>query len=76
MKNGGRVSGDSKPQHITISEKKKAKNIKNKRLLMNNDDASVVRVTWEEAQELLRPATEPTAVVTIDGYEFEEYEVV
>lgn len=43
---------------------------------MNNDDASVVRVTWEEAQELLRPATEPTAVVTIDGYEFEEYEVV
>lgn len=43
---------------------------------MNNDDASELRVTWEEAQELFRPApsAEPT-VVTVDGYEFEEFEV-
>lgn len=43
---------------------------------MNNDDSSMVRLTWDEAQEMLRPATEPTGVVMIDGFEFEEYEVV
>lgn len=43
---------------------------------MHNDDANEVRVTWEEAQELLRPApnAKPT-VVTIDGFEIEEYDV-
>ncbi|KAL1565761.1 B3 domain-containing transcription repressor VAL1-like isoform X2 [Salvia divinorum] len=73
--NGGRASEDPQPPHLTIAEKKKARNIKNKRLHMNNDEASELRVTWEEAQELLRPApsSEPT-VVTIDGYEFEEFE--
>lgn len=76
MKNGGRASDDSQPPHLTISEKKKARNIKNKRLHMNNDEASELRVTWEEAQELFRPApsSEPT-VITVDGYEFEEFEV-
>ncbi|KAL1541030.1 B3 domain-containing transcription repressor VAL1-like [Salvia divinorum] len=73
--NGGRASDDSQPPHLTISEKKKARNIKNKRLHMHNDEASELRVTWEEAQELFRPAlsSEPT-VVTVDGYEFEEFE--
>ncbi|XP_042014730.1 B3 domain-containing transcription repressor VAL1-like [Salvia splendens] len=73
--NGGRASDDSQPPHLTISEKKKARNIKNKRLHMHNNEASELRVTWEEAQELFRPApsSEPT-VVTVDGYEFEEFE--
>lgn len=59
-----------------MSEKKKAKNIKNKRLLMNNDDATNVRITWEEAQELFRPSpsAEP-AVFNVEDYEFEEFEV-
>ncbi|XP_041999193.1 B3 domain-containing transcription repressor VAL1-like isoform X1 [Salvia splendens] len=72
--NGGQASDDPQP-HLTTAEKKKARNIKNKRLHMNNDEASELRVTWEEAQELLRPApsSEPT-VVTVDGYEFEEFE--
>ncbi|KAG6401350.1 hypothetical protein SASPL_138203 [Salvia splendens] len=73
--NGGRASDDSQPPHLDISEKKKARNIKNKRLHMHNDEASELRVTWEEAQELFRPApsSEPT-VITVDGYEFEEFE--
>lgn len=43
---------------------------------MHSDDAMELRITWEEAQELLRPppAAKPT-VVMIDDFEFEEYEV-
>ncbi|KAG8371578.1 hypothetical protein BUALT_Bualt13G0102500 [Buddleja alternifolia] len=72
---GGRMSDDSLQQHMTMSEKKKAKNIKNKRLLMHNDDAMELRITWEEAQELFRPSpsSEPT-VVMVDDQEFEEFE--
>lgn len=63
---------------MSMPEKKKARNIgsKSKRLLMHSDDAMELRITWEEAQELLRPppAAKPT-VVMIDDFEFEEYEV-
>lgn len=74
VKNGGRTSDDSLQQ--SISEKKKVKNIKNKRLLMHTDDAMELRITWEEAQELLRPSptAEPT-VVMVEDHEFEEFEV-
>lgn len=43
---------------------------------MHSDDAMELRVTWEEAQELLRPSptAEPT-VVMVDDHEFEEFEV-
>lgn len=43
---------------------------------MNNDDATNVRITWEEAQELFRPSpsAEP-AVFNVEDYEFEEFEV-
>lgn len=60
-----------------MSEKKKAKNIKNKRLLMHSDDAMELRITWEEAQELLRPSptAEPT-VVMVEDHLFEEFEVI
>lgn len=43
---------------------------------MHTDDAMELRLTWEEAQELLRPP--PTAkptVVMVDDHEFEEFEV-
>ncbi|KAK6122173.1 hypothetical protein DH2020_044084 [Rehmannia glutinosa] len=75
LSNGGRGFDDSQKQHMSMSEKKKAKNIKNKRLLMHNDEAVELRVTWEEAQELFRPSpsAEPT-VVLVEDHEFEEFE--
>ncbi|TVT96769.1 hypothetical protein EJB05_58010 [Eragrostis curvula] len=56
---------------------KRSRNIgsKSRRFLMDAEDALELKLTWEEAQELLRPA--PTAkptVVTIEDYEFEEYD--
>ncbi|OIT02885.1 b3 domain-containing transcription repressor val1 [Nicotiana attenuata] len=77
LPNGGRTSDDSVNRQVPISEKKKAKNIgsKNKRLLMHADDVMELRITWEEAQELLRPPpTSKPTVVVIEDYEFEEYE--
>lgn len=76
MKNGGRTSDDSLQRHMPVSEKKKARNIKNKRLLMHSDDVKELRVTWEEAQELLRPSpTSKPSVVMVEDHEFEEFEV-
>jgi hypothetical protein len=49
---------------------------KSRRFLMDAEVALELKLTWEEAQELLRPA--PTAMptfVTIEDYEFEEYDV-
>jgi len=43
---------------------------------MDGEDAMELKLIWEEAQELLRPA--PTAkptIVMIEDYEFEEYDV-
>ncbi|GJN33429.1 hypothetical protein PR202_gb22027 [Eleusine coracana subsp. coracana] len=56
---------------------KRSRNIgsKSRRFLMDAEEALELKLTWEEAQELLRPA--PTAkpnVVTIEDYEFEEYD--
>lgn len=43
---------------------------------MHTNDAMELRITWEEAQELLRPSptAEPT-VVMVEDHEFEEFEV-
>lgn len=43
---------------------------------MDNEEALELKLSWEEAQELLRPApsAKPT-VVMIEDYEFEEYDV-
>lgn len=48
---------------------------KSRRLLMDAEDALELKLSWEEAQELLRPApsAKPT-VVMIEDYEFEEYD--
>lgn len=43
---------------------------------MHSEDAIELRITWEEAQELLRPppSAKPT-IVMVDNHEFEEYDV-
>ncbi|XP_028056621.1 B3 domain-containing transcription repressor VAL1 isoform X1 [Camellia sinensis] len=74
---GGRTNEDSPQQLRPILEKKRNRNIgsKSKRLLLHNEEAMELRLTWEEAQELLRPppSAKPT-VVMIDNHEFEEYD--
>lgn len=74
---GGRTNDASGQQPVLTIEKKGARNIgsKNKRLLMHSEDALELRLTWEEAQDLLRPppSANPT-IVTIDDHEFEEYD--
>lgn len=48
---------------------------KNKRLRMDNMDLIELKITWEEAQGLLRPPSNHLpSVVIIEGLEFEEYE--
>ncbi|XP_031122376.1 B3 domain-containing transcription repressor VAL1-like isoform X3 [Ipomoea triloba] len=75
--NGGRETDKLLQRNVLSPEKKKVRNIgcKNKRLLMHSEDAMELRITWEEAQELLRPppTVNPTIVV-IENQEFEEYD--
>ncbi|RDY07748.1 B3 domain-containing transcription repressor VAL1, partial [Mucuna pruriens] len=70
------VNNDLLQQLISVSEKR-TQNIgpMSKRFLIHNEDAKELRLTWEEAQELLRPApsVKPT-IVKIEDQEFEEYE--
>ncbi|KAJ6815729.1 putative pentatricopeptide repeat-containing protein [Iris pallida] len=48
---------------------------KSKRLRIENEDSIELKLTWEEAQELLRPPPNVVpSVVVIEGHEFEEYE--
>ncbi|KAG2637697.1 hypothetical protein PVAP13_2NG534103 [Panicum virgatum] len=56
--------------------KRKAANLtpKNKRLRMENEESMELKITWEEAQELLRPPPKAPNIVIVDGHEFEEYE--
>ncbi|RZR87449.1 hypothetical protein BHM03_00014865 [Ensete ventricosum] len=57
---------------------KRTRNIgaKSRRLLMNTDDALELKLTWEEAQELLRPPpSAKPSIVTIEDYDVEEYDV-
>ncbi|PPS00724.1 hypothetical protein GOBAR_AA19944 [Gossypium barbadense] len=47
---------------------------KSKRLRIDNEDMIELKLTWEEAQGLLRPPPNHVAnVVSIKGFEFEEY---
>ncbi|WCJ27841.1 B3 domain-containing protein Os07g0679700 [Euphorbia peplus] len=62
---------------LLIPERKKARNIgsKSKRLLIDSLDALELKLTWEEAQDLLRPPpTIKPSIVTIEEHDFEEYE--
>ncbi|XP_022888053.1 B3 domain-containing transcription repressor VAL1-like [Olea europaea var. sylvestris] len=75
LSNGAKTSDESMQQNKPASEKKKTRNMKNKRLLMHNEDAMELRITWEEAQDLLRPSptVQPT-IVMIEDHAFEEYD--
>lgn len=57
--------------------KRKATSIgpKIKRFRMDSEESMELKITWEEAQELLRPPLKAPSVVIVDGHEFEEYEV-
>lgn len=77
--NHGQKTNEDSPQKSLLGmEKKRTRNIgsKSKRLLMHSEEAMELRLTWEEAQDLLRPS--PSAqpnIVTIEDHEFEEYDV-
>ncbi|POO03696.1 Zinc finger-type transcription factor, partial [Trema orientale] len=60
-----------------ISRKRKSSTLgsKSKRLRIENEDMMELKLTWEEAQGLLRPPSNHVpSVVVIEGFEFEEYE--
>ncbi|KAF8029696.1 hypothetical protein BT93_E2199 [Corymbia citriodora subsp. variegata] len=63
----------------SLSRKRKSSTLgsKSKRLRIENEDVIELKLTWEEAQGLLRPPPPPNhipSVVVIEGFEFEEYE--
>ncbi|CAJ2655516.1 unnamed protein product [Trifolium pratense] len=64
---------------VLVPEKKRTRNIgsKSKRLLIDSQDALELKLTWEEAQDLLRPPPEvKPSVVMIEDHLFEEYESI
>ncbi|BAT88224.1 hypothetical protein VIGAN_05167200 [Vigna angularis var. angularis] len=75
--NGIMTNNTSLQRKVSVSEKKKTRNIgpKSKRLLIDNEDARELKLTWEEAQDLLRPppSVKPS-IVTIEDQVFEEYD--
>lgn len=61
-----------------VPERKRARNIGigSKRLLIDSQEALDLKLTWEEAQDLLRPPmTVKPSIVMIEDHAFEEYEV-
>ncbi|KAL5580525.1 hypothetical protein UlMin_012967 [Ulmus minor] len=73
---GCKTNEDIPQQPVPNLERKRARNIgsKSKRLLMHSEDALELRLTWEEAQDLLRPPpTVKPSIVTIEDQVFEEY---
>ncbi|CAJ1948384.1 unnamed protein product [Sphenostylis stenocarpa] len=62
---------------VLVPDKKRTRNIgsKSKRLLIDSQDALELKLTWEEAQDLLRPPpTVKPSIVMIEDHVFEEYE--
>ncbi|KAF9595750.1 hypothetical protein IFM89_003492 [Coptis chinensis] len=76
-KHGGWSCEGLSLQPPLIPEKRRSRNIgsKSKRLLIDSEDALQLKLTWEEAQDLLRPPPSVKAsIVRIEDFEFEEYE--
>ena len=74
----GYIAKEALADKYYMPKKRKNSNLgsKSKRLRIENDDLIELKVTWEEAQGLLRPpANHVPTVVVIEGFEFEEYEV-
>ncbi|VFQ80109.1 unnamed protein product [Cuscuta campestris] len=76
-KDGGNETDNFLQRNGIVPEKKKIRNIgcKNKRLLIHTEDAMELKITWEEAQDLLCPPpnVNPT-IIMIEDCEFEEYD--
>ncbi|ESR62467.1 hypothetical protein CICLE_v10014219mg [Citrus x clementina] len=73
----GYIATEALGAKSSISRKRKNTTLgsKSKRLKIENEDVIELKLTWEEAQGLLRPPPNNVpSVVVIEGYEFEEYE--
>ncbi|XP_012481343.1 B3 domain-containing transcription repressor VAL2 isoform X2 [Gossypium raimondii] len=86
---GGDISGHKSDMHedriredllltsMLTPERKRTRNIgsKSKRLLIDSQDALELKLTWEEAQDLLHPPPSiKPSIVTIEDHDFEEYD--
>lgn len=78
QKNEDRTREELLLPSLLIPEGKRTRNIgsKSKRLLIDSIDSLELKLTWEEAQDLLcpPPSVKPS-IVTIDDHDFEEYDV-
>lgn len=76
---GGFIQKDGplgKSSHGPSKRKGSSLGSKSKRLRIENEDSMELKLSWEEAQELLRPPPNSVpSVVVIEGHEFEEFEV-
>ncbi|MCO5600318.1 hypothetical protein L7F22_054428 [Adiantum nelumboides] len=64
-------------QSMLASDRKKSRPVgsKVKRSFTDMDEAAEFRISWEEAQDLLRsPPNVIPSIITVEGFEFEEYE--
>ncbi|KAG0477227.1 hypothetical protein HPP92_013631 [Vanilla planifolia] len=67
--------GATKSSSAICKKKSSACGSKNKRLRIDNEESVELKLTWEEAQVLLRPGCSGGVTVTsVEGLEFEEYE--
>ncbi|KAI3925094.1 hypothetical protein MKW98_009744 [Papaver atlanticum] len=76
-KQGKRSNEGMQLQHLLLPGKKRSRNIgsKSKRLLIDSEAALELKLTWEDAQDLLRPPPSiKPSIVIIEDHEFEEYE--
>lgn len=74
----GYIAKEALGSKSLISRKRKSGLLgsKSKRLRIENEDLIELKITWQEAQGLLRPPpSHIPSIVVIEGFEFEEYEV-
>ncbi|XP_027354888.1 B3 domain-containing protein Os07g0563300-like [Abrus precatorius] len=73
----GYIAKEALGSKSLISRKRKSSILgsKSKRLRIENEDLIELKITWQEAQGLLRPPpSHVPSIVVIEGFEFEEYE--
>ncbi|CAJ1961548.1 unnamed protein product [Sphenostylis stenocarpa] len=73
----GYIAKEALGSKSLISRKRKSGMLgsKSKRLRVENEDLIELKITWQEAQGLLRPPPSLVpSIVVIEGFEFEEYE--
>ncbi|XP_068497031.1 B3 domain-containing protein Os07g0563300-like isoform X1 [Phaseolus vulgaris] len=73
----GYIAKEALGSKSLISRKRKSGLLgsKSKRLRIENEDLIELKITWQEAQGLLRPPpSHIPSIVVIEGFEFEEYE--